>query len=255
MMQSFLLPPSIARFLLENGGDCVILSKFRRTGGTRHESAPSTIPPLISPPRQRRARSISMNGSATAGLSFSPIRRNLLPSAPRNSAPWPASSRSSASARQDHRHFGRPGRKSHQVEERHQGRDRLRGRLPADRRPRSEGGKALRTCCRPAPERRPRAGRLRITPPCVRSTSSPRQEDQADPHLSDGPPAATSTRSCAAIDSIQLTAKHQVATPANWQQGEDVIITAAVSNEDAVQRFGSFDTVLPYLRKTKQPTA
>jgi len=58
-----------------------------------------------------------------------------------------------------------------------------------------------------------------------------------------------------AIDSIQLTAKHQVATPANWQQGEDVIITAAVSNEDATTRFGSFDTVLPYLRKTKQPTA
>ncbi|NHT74680.1 peroxiredoxin [Rhizobiaceae bacterium CRRU44] len=58
-----------------------------------------------------------------------------------------------------------------------------------------------------------------------------------------------------AIDSIQLTAKHQVATPANWKQGEDVIITAAVSNEDAIARFGSFDTVLPYLRKTKQPAA
>ena len=58
-----------------------------------------------------------------------------------------------------------------------------------------------------------------------------------------------------AIDSIQLTAKHQVATPANWKQGEDVIITAAVSNDDAVKRFGSFDTVLPYLRKTKQPAA
>jgi len=58
-----------------------------------------------------------------------------------------------------------------------------------------------------------------------------------------------------AIDSIQLTTKHQVATPANWQQGEDVIITAAVSNEDAISRFGSFDTVLPYLRKTRQPTA
>ena len=56
-----------------------------------------------------------------------------------------------------------------------------------------------------------------------------------------------------AIDSIQLTSKHQVATPANWKQGEDVIITAAVSNEDAITRFGSFDTVLPYLRKTKQP--
>ena len=58
-----------------------------------------------------------------------------------------------------------------------------------------------------------------------------------------------------AIDSIQLTAKHQVATPANWKQGEDVIITAAVSNEDAVKRFGAFDTILPYLRKTKQPGA
>ena len=58
-----------------------------------------------------------------------------------------------------------------------------------------------------------------------------------------------------AIDSIQLTAKHQVATPANWKQGEDVIITAAVSNEDAIKRFGAFDTILPYLRKTKQPSA
>lgn len=58
-----------------------------------------------------------------------------------------------------------------------------------------------------------------------------------------------------AIDSIQLTAKHQVATPADWKQGEDVIITAAVSNEDATKRFGSYETILPYLRKTKQPAA
>ena len=35
------------------------------------------------------------------------------------------------------------------------------------------------------------------------------------------------------IDSMQLTAKHKVATPANWKQGDDVIITAAVSNEEA----------------------
>lgn len=56
-----------------------------------------------------------------------------------------------------------------------------------------------------------------------------------------------------AIDSIQLTAKHQVATPANWKQGEDVIITPAVSNEDAKERFGGYEEVLPYLRKTKQP--
>ncbi|MEM7508634.1 MAG: peroxiredoxin [Pseudomonadota bacterium] len=56
-----------------------------------------------------------------------------------------------------------------------------------------------------------------------------------------------------AIDSIQLTAKHKVATPANWQQGEDVIITPAVSNDEATEKFGEFETVLPYLRKTKQP--
>ena len=56
-----------------------------------------------------------------------------------------------------------------------------------------------------------------------------------------------------AIDSIQLTAEHKVATPANWKQGEDVIITPAVSNEEASKKFGSFDSVLPYLRKTRQP--
>mgnify|MGYP000923178917 CR=1 FL=1 len=58
-----------------------------------------------------------------------------------------------------------------------------------------------------------------------------------------------------ALDSIRLTAKHQVATPAQWKQGEDVIITPAVSDEDARQRFGEFERVLPYLRKTKAPNA
>lgn len=56
------------------------------------------------------------------------------------------------------------------------------------------------------------------------------------------------------IDSMQLTAKHQVATPAQWQQGDDVIITPAVSDEDAQQRFGEFTKVKPYLRTTKQPS-
>jgi len=56
-----------------------------------------------------------------------------------------------------------------------------------------------------------------------------------------------------ALDSIQLTAKYQVATPANWKQGEDVIVTAAVSDEEAEKRFGGFTRVLPYLRTTPQP--
>ena len=58
-----------------------------------------------------------------------------------------------------------------------------------------------------------------------------------------------------ALDSIQLTAEHQVATPAQWKQGEAVIITPAVSDEEAERRFGGFERVLPYLRKTPQPRA
>jgi alkyl hydroperoxide reductase subunit AhpC len=55
------------------------------------------------------------------------------------------------------------------------------------------------------------------------------------------------------LDSIQLTAKHRVATPVNWKQGEDVIITTAVSNEEAEKIFPGFKTIKPYLRTTKQP--
>jgi len=55
------------------------------------------------------------------------------------------------------------------------------------------------------------------------------------------------------IDSMQLTAKHKVATPVNWKNGEDVIITAAVSNEEASQKFPGYKTVKPYLRTTSQP--
>jgi alkyl hydroperoxide reductase subunit AhpC len=55
------------------------------------------------------------------------------------------------------------------------------------------------------------------------------------------------------IDSMQLTAKHKVATPVNWKQGDDVIITGAVSNEDAATLFPGFKTLKPYLRTTKQP--
>jgi alkyl hydroperoxide reductase subunit AhpC len=55
------------------------------------------------------------------------------------------------------------------------------------------------------------------------------------------------------IDSLQLTDKHKVATPADWKQGDDVIITAAVSDEDAKTRFPGFKTLKPYLRTTSQP--
>jgi alkyl hydroperoxide reductase subunit AhpC len=56
------------------------------------------------------------------------------------------------------------------------------------------------------------------------------------------------------IDSLQLTAHHQVATPADWKHGEDVIIVPAVSDEDARKQFPKgFTAKKPYLRVTKQP--
>mgnify|MGYP000668179475 CR=1 FL=1 len=56
------------------------------------------------------------------------------------------------------------------------------------------------------------------------------------------------------IDSLQLTAKYSVATPANWKNGEDVVITPAISNEEAVTKFPKgFKIVKNYLRVTPQP--
>ena len=53
------------------------------------------------------------------------------------------------------------------------------------------------------------------------------------------------------IDSIQLTSKKKVATPANWKKNEEVIIVPAVSDEEAKELFGEFKKIKPYLRYTK----
>ena len=56
------------------------------------------------------------------------------------------------------------------------------------------------------------------------------------------------------LDSIQLTAKHKVATPVNWKQGDDVIILTSVSEEEAKQKYpGGWKTLKPYLRVVGQP--
>jgi len=58
-----------------------------------------------------------------------------------------------------------------------------------------------------------------------------------------------------ALDSMQMTAKHKVATPANWKQGEDVIIAGSVSDEDAKALFPQgWKSPKPYLRIVKQPS-
>jgi alkyl hydroperoxide reductase subunit AhpC len=56
------------------------------------------------------------------------------------------------------------------------------------------------------------------------------------------------------LDSIQLTAKHQVATPVNWKSGEDVIIIPAVSDEQAKEKYpGGWESPKPYIRIVPQP--
>ena len=56
------------------------------------------------------------------------------------------------------------------------------------------------------------------------------------------------------LDSLQLTAQQQVATPANWQQGDDVIILPSVSDEQAKERYpDGWEQPLPYIRVVPQP--
>ena len=55
------------------------------------------------------------------------------------------------------------------------------------------------------------------------------------------------------IDSLQLTAKHRVATPVNWTNGQDVIISGSVSNDEAKEIFGEWRSPRPYIRIVPQP--
>jgi thioredoxin-dependent peroxiredoxin len=56
------------------------------------------------------------------------------------------------------------------------------------------------------------------------------------------------------VDSLQLTARHKVSTPVNWHQGEDVIISGSVSNDEARQIFGEWSEPKPYIRIVPQPS-
>jgi thioredoxin-dependent peroxiredoxin len=56
------------------------------------------------------------------------------------------------------------------------------------------------------------------------------------------------------LDSLQLTAKHKVATPVNWKKGEDVVIAGSVSNDDAKEIFGTWEAPRPYIRIVPDPS-
>ena len=57
------------------------------------------------------------------------------------------------------------------------------------------------------------------------------------------------------IDSLQLTASHKVSTPVNWQHGDDVIIAGSVSDDEAKELFGEWESPKPYIRVVPQPSA
>lgn len=57
-----------------------------------------------------------------------------------------------------------------------------------------------------------------------------------------------------ALDGLQTAARENVATPANWVPGQDVVVPVAVSDADAISKYGSIDTKLPYLRMAKLPS-
>ena len=52
-----------------------------------------------------------------------------------------------------------------------------------------------------------------------------------------------------ALDALQTSTEHTVATPVNWKVGDDIIIPTSVSDEAAAAKYGEFETILPYLRK------
>ena len=56
------------------------------------------------------------------------------------------------------------------------------------------------------------------------------------------------------LDSLQLTAKHKVATPVNWNKGEDVVIAGSVNNDQAKEIFGSWEEPKPYIRIVPDPS-
>jgi len=56
------------------------------------------------------------------------------------------------------------------------------------------------------------------------------------------------------VDSLQLTAKHAVSTPAQWNQGDDVIVSGSVSDDEAREKYGDFEAPKPYIRIVPQPS-
>ena len=156
--------------------------------------------------------------------------------------------------RQDHRPLGRPDRQPRGVGQGHRGDPGHRAQLPDHRRRRLQGRRSSTACCRP-------------TPRATRATRTPADNQTVRNVFVIGPdkkiklilvyPMTTGRNFdevLRVIDSLQLTAKHKVATPANWKQGEDVIIAGSVSDDEAKEIYpDGWKAPKPYIRIVPQP--
>ena len=156
--------------------------------------------------------------------------------------------------RQDHRPERRSGRQARAVVERHQGDAGPRAELSDDRRHRPEGLEAVRD----AAGRRSKArceGRTAADNQTVRNVFVIGPDKKIK--LIIVYPMTTGRNFdevLRVIDSLQLTAKHKVATPVNWKQGEDVIIAGSVSDDDAKKTYpDGWKSPKPYIRIVPQP--
>ena len=148
----------------------------------------------------------------------------------------------------------RPGRPAREMGRRHQGDAGLRAELSDDRRPRAQGLQALRHAAGRDAAAPARAARPPTTRPCATcSWSGPDKKIK----LVLVYPMTTGRNFdevLRVIDSLQLTAKHKVATPVNWKHGEDVIIAGSVSDEDAKKQYPQgWKAPKPYIRIVPQP--
>ena len=154
--------------------------------------------------------------------------------------------------RQGHRPLRRPRREARELGQGHRGDAGHAPQLPDDRRPDAGRLEALRhapaatgdASGRTPPTTRPSA-------PCTSSAPDKKIKLTITYPMTTGRNFDEILR---VIDSLQLTAKHSVATPVNWKQGEDVIIVPSVSNDEAKTLYPSgWKQLKPYLRLVPQP--
>ena len=207
------------------------------------------IRPQISKRRPRKARSNSTTGSAIPGWCFSRIPKDFTPVCTTELGYMARIKPEFDKRGVHHRSLGRPSRQARRLGGRYQGDAGLCTELPDDRRRRLQCVEALRHLHRsisaiPPSAQRPTTrrcatfsswGKNKIKLILVYPMTTGRNFDEV----------------LRVINSLQLTAKHKVATPVNWKNGEDVIIAGSVNDDDAKKQYPQgWKAPKPYLRRS-----